>query len=199
MSWRQGGHSRYVFFTRCSLSSAELQTVRRARSWFLRAARVRQTTEAPSKRIRTITNSPARTTTCVLRGRTGYNCLPGREHMAVRSAHSCPPELSPSEIPISPGPSQGALSEVLFLTGVLRPRHPGGDLGHVCPTARANAHLFPTREPEKGGIQVTAFPRPRYWGWGMDSGRGHPGTFVSWTRGSEDSPKQRLMHSSLER
>ena len=35
----------------------------RVRSWFLRATLIRQTTEAPSKRIRTITNSPTRTTT----------------------------------------------------------------------------------------------------------------------------------------
>ena len=52
-----------MFFTRCSLSSPELQTVRRVRSWFFRATRIRQTTEAPSKTIRTITKSPTRTTT----------------------------------------------------------------------------------------------------------------------------------------
>lgn len=51
-----------MFFTSCSLSSPVLQTVRRARSCFLRATRIRQTTEAPRRRIRAIRNSPTRTT-----------------------------------------------------------------------------------------------------------------------------------------
>lgn len=87
-------------------------------------------------------------------GRTGYNCLPGTEHTTLRSAHG-PPALWSCHQQGFTGGSKGLLPDLLR---VLRPCHPGGDLGHVCATAGPKAHLFPTREPENGSVLMTALP-----------------------------------------
>lgn len=62
LSEHWGLYKTQVFFTSCSLSSAVLQTVRRACSCFLRTIRIRNTIEDPRRRIRTMMNSPTRIT-----------------------------------------------------------------------------------------------------------------------------------------
>lgn len=68
LSENWGLYKTQVFFTSCSLSSAVLQTVRRARSCFLRTIRIRNTMEDPRRRIRTMMNSPTRITAKDKRG-----------------------------------------------------------------------------------------------------------------------------------
>lgn len=124
-----------------------------------------------------------------------------RTHNLEVSSVLLPQSCRHLKIPLGPGTSWQNPSEALpfpALLRSLRPCHLGGDLGHVCPIARAKAHLFPNREPEKDGGQMTAFLRPRF----RDKDElweGHPPTIASWIQDQTDSPTQRLMHASLER